>query len=507
MNNLYKKSKWLHKYLGLFLLLFLIWMSISGILLNHPDSIKDYSVSKSFVPSSYHPNNWNRSTMKNIVYSDTNDSLLYVYGRQGVYVSKDSGKTFSSFMSGDYPKSAKGRRTNYLYSSDSLLLAATNAGLFQFDYIKSLWKRSVLSIDEEIIKILKTKKELLVFTHSNIYSTNKGAVDDFIKLSPQKDTKENHIRLVDFFIEVHDGSIFGFAGKIIWDISGLILIFLSVSAFYIWFYPRKWKSKFKNKKDKSKREVIRFKFLFKYHKKLGWYAGILLLLIVFTGMFLRPPLIIALAGKTVSDKNYLFSDQENVWKNNIDNALYDSQNDRLILACKNGLWEGKFNDTLSFKQIYIPVNIFAMGVTVFDEYKPGQWIIGSFAGLSMYNLNNNEAFSLMEGNISESEGRPAPTMVTGCVVKSDSILFAISHYKGLCDLNGHKQTEIYHMPDFIRDNYRMPLWNYLFEIHNARIFRSFIGGIYILIIPLFGLLSIIILISGFIDYLHTRLKK
>lgn len=505
--NIYKKSKWLHKYLGLFLLLFLIWMSISGIILNHPDLIKDYSVSKNIVPSSYHPNNWNRSTMKDIVYSKDNDSLLYVYGRQGIHISKDGGETFSSFMNGDFPKSIMGRRTNYIYSRDSLLLAATNSGLFQFDYKKEAWKRSSLSVDDEIIKILSIKNELFVFTHSNIYSTSKGDIDDFIKLSLQKDTKENHIRLVDLFIEIHDGSIFGFSGKIIWDIAGLILIFLSVSAFYIWFYPKKWKSKLRNKKSKSKREISRFRFFFKYHKKLGWYAGSLLLIIVFTGMFLRPPLIVALGGKTVSDKYFSFLHEESVWKDNIDNALHDSQNDRLILACKNGIWASELNKNLIFKQIHIPVNIFAMGATVFDEYKAGEWIIGSFSGLSMYNLNSNKSFSLMENNISLSEGRPAPTMITGCLVKDDSLIFALSHYKGLCDLRGDIKTDVYRMPDYIRENYRMPLWNYLFEIHNARIFKSFIGGIYILIIPLFGLLSIVILLSGFIDYLNTRIKK
>jgi hypothetical protein len=74
-------------------------------------------------------------------------------------------------------------------------------------------------------------------------------------------------------------------------------------------------------------------------------------------------------------------------------------------------------------------------------------------------------------------------------------------------MDGKSLKDVYPMPEFIRENYRMPLWNYLFEIHNARIFRSFIGGTYILIIPLLGLLSILVLLSGFIDYLYKRLKR
>jgi hypothetical protein len=39
MKILFKISKWLHKYIGLVLLLFLMWMSISGVLMNHPELI------------------------------------------------------------------------------------------------------------------------------------------------------------------------------------------------------------------------------------------------------------------------------------------------------------------------------------------------------------------------------------------------------------------------------------------------------------------------------------
>jgi hypothetical protein len=37
LNTINRTSKWLHKVLGLDLFLFLIWMSLSGELLDHPD--------------------------------------------------------------------------------------------------------------------------------------------------------------------------------------------------------------------------------------------------------------------------------------------------------------------------------------------------------------------------------------------------------------------------------------------------------------------------------------
>jgi hypothetical protein len=484
-------------------------MSITGILLNHPSLISDYSVSKDIVPSSYHPKNWNRSAMKGIVYSPKSDSLLYVYGRQGVYVSNDAGKTFNSFMQGDFPKAPRKRRTNSLYLKDSFLLAATNGGLFQFNYTNKHWKECKIDAkDKEILKIVKARDKFIVFSDSHIYASDYAKEISFKEIHPTRDIKENRIRLIDAFIELHDGSIFGLTGKIIWDIMGLILVFLCISAFYIWFYPNKWKKKFKKTGHKqSPEELNRFKFLYHYHKKLGWYTGLILLLICITGIFLRPPLIVSLAGKTIAAKYYPSTESSNVWHKKINNALYDSLNDRFIFECKDGLWVGDINSDKAFVKITIPVRIFAMGATVFEELKEGECLIGSFGGLSKYNLTTGEAHSLMKSRVSTSSGRPASTMISGCIIKSDSVLYALSHYKGLCNMDGKSLKDVYPMPEFIRENYRMPLWNYLFEIHNARIFRSFIGGTYILIIPLLGLLSILVLLSGFIDYLYKRLKR
>ena len=59
----YKKSKWYHKYIGIVFLLPLIWMSISGILINHKELIADYSVPNWLVPSMYDVKNFSRSAI------------------------------------------------------------------------------------------------------------------------------------------------------------------------------------------------------------------------------------------------------------------------------------------------------------------------------------------------------------------------------------------------------------------------------------------------------------
>ncbi len=52
----------------------------------------------------------------------------------------------------------------------------------------------------------------------------------------------------------------------------------------------------------------------------------------------------------------------------------------------------------------------------------------------------------------------------------------------------------------------MSLWNVALEFHTARIYKAFLGGLYILVVPLTGLFTLFILISGFIVWykLHRQ---
>ncbi len=63
------------------------------------------------------------------------------------------------------------------------------------------------------------------------------------------------------------------------------------------------------------------------------------------------------------------------------------------------------------------------------------------------------------------------------------------------------------MPDEIRSQSRISLWNTLFELHNGRIFEQFIGPSYWLIIPLGGILLLIITLSGTINWLRRHRRK
>ena len=510
-NKLYKTSRWVHKYPGLLLLLFFIWMSISGVLLNHPEMLKNLSVPQWFVPEHYHPDNWNRRTLKGIVYSGEGRDTLIAYGNQGIYRSTDKGMQFSSFMAGEFPTAAWKKRTNHLFfnKQPQLLLSATNDGLLTYDFEHSAWQ--IVTLPDRsvpILKIIRTEDRLVLIAKSCFYVSRLDTNLTFTKHIPSRTAEDEHVSLIQVFLELHDGSIWGFPGKMLWDVAGVVLLFLCVSAFYIWYYPKKWKWQYKKNNstappgDKKSRH-----FFFRYHKTLGWYAAVLLLIIFFTGTFLRPPLMIIIAEGKLPEKYYPAIQDSNPWEKKIRNALYDSVNKQIVLDCTDGIWTGSLTENKPFIKKSLPVRIFAMGATVFEEEKPGTWLIGSFGGLERFNVKEKSITPVLQSKSPVKPGRPASTLVNGRIIAPDSTEYILGHYKGICDTEGNRISNAFVMPEQIKKQYRMPFWNFLFELHNGRIFKGVLGSFYILVIPVGGIIGLLILLSGIFDYWFIKPKS
>ena len=67
-------------------------------------------------------------------------------------------------------------------------------------------------------------------------------------------------------------------------------------------------------------------------------------------------------------------------------------------------------------------------------------------------------------------------MITGYFEAPSGEAFINTHDRGLIALDQSKIHNIFHMPEKMRSNYRMPLWNYMFEIHNGRFFKMYKVG-------------------------------
>jgi uncharacterized iron-regulated membrane protein len=60
------------------------------------------------------------------------------------------------------------------------------------------------------------------------------------------------------------------------------------------------------------------------------------------------------------------------------------------------------------------------------------------------------------------------------------------------------------MPQEIIAASPISLWNVALEIHTGRIFQPLVGGFYILVVPLVGIATLVILISGFMAWYKGR---
>jgi hypothetical protein len=84
-------------------------------------------------------------------------------------------------------------------------------------------------------------------------------------------------------------------------------------------------------------------------------------------------------------------------------------------------------------------------------------------------------------------------MVSGYHYDEDTETY-FDYDKGVVNLG--TSNYLFPMPDVIKSNSPLSLWNLALEIHTGRIFQDLLGSFYILIVPLCGLSTIILLLSG-----------
>jgi len=113
-----------------------------------------------------------------------------------------------------------------------------------------------------------------------------------------------------------------------------------------------------------------------------------------------------------------------------------------------------------------------------------------------------------------STGRPVPPramrrmldgwQVSGYFETPQQERFAVTHRGELIGLDGARPNGRFQMPIEMAAGYRMPMWNFLFELHNGRIFRDWRGDSYYLV-SLIGALSLLIVsLAGLYDWTYRK---
>jgi hypothetical protein len=190
--------------------------------------------------------------------------------------------------------------------------------------------------------------------------------------------------------------------------------------------------------------------------------------------------------------------------------LYDEELKRYIVATSDGVYysDDDFGSLLQKYPVQPPVSI--MGINDFEKLSKGEYLVGSFYGLFRWVPEKG----IIQDNVTKLafdpaslEGSPFGAIaVAGFIGKAEGSRYVFDYSGGAIPLG--KTSKLPIMPDEIIKKSPISLWNLALEIHTGRIWEFLIGPFYILIVPLTGIASILILITGFFAwYIPYRRKK
>lgn len=504
MKAISRLSRVLHRWLGLGLVAYLSWMGGSGVLLNHPRLISGISVPEWVAPPQYRIESWNRGALRSLVPVAGRPGHLLAAGRLGVWLSEDGGRSFRDLNQGLgslYQRNAR-QALVLAGASEPLFVVAAQGGLYTRGASDREWRRLPLGDRRPVVKVILVEDRLLVFTDSGVFVS--PAPPRRLELAPaalRREPAAPEVSMVTALFDLHSGEAWGLPGQLVVDVVGVVLVVLSVSALITWLY-RKLRRRLGRARARLRRAIQTF---VRYHLDLGMAAALFLLLIGLTGMFMRPPLLALAAGTSIPRWAYPGTVSENPWHHKIRNATYDAANQRILIQADDGIWEGPPDLAGSFRRITLPVPVFAMGATVFEADGEGALDVGSFSGLFRIEADGT-AVDRLTGEPAQprSQMRPGRYLVTGFLRLPEGDTFMSTHHQGLLHLDGSPAQGRLPMPVVTGAGAGMPLWNFLFELHNGRIFRDLIGAWYVLVVPLGGLGLVLLTLTGVWDWTVPR---
>jgi hypothetical protein len=518
--RLFAISRWVHLYLGLLVLLYLIVVGVTGVLLNHPSLLSGFSVPRWMAPPSYRIDDWNRGSLRTVVFSQQDPSLGFVAGTEGVWKTTDGGVTFQPMTTG-YPASRAYRRTNHLllleHEDTARLLAATRDGMYECLLEDEAWQRVALGQGiEDVRKILRVEDRLVVFTDSHAYQSRLSQDARAIEFRPvhlekSGDNPEEGIPLVRLMFALHGGEIWGLAGRLLIDAVGVGLVFLSASAVYMWYFPRvrRWfrRSPEKPRRAESTKRRI-YRWLYKYHVDIGVWTTVFLVVIAATALFMPPsPLVFLTLGKEVPRAWWPGPLPENPLHESIGNAAYDPVGRAILIESRSALWRGPADFSEPFRRDEARIPVGAMGTNVMDVEGDGSLLIGSFSGLYRCRPDGGPVIDLSTGEPHVPRGSRRPFgrwQTVGYFQTPGGEQFVATHNDGITAIGDAQLDGRFQMPEQMIQGYRMPLWSFLFEVHNGRIFRDWLGRSYYLISILGSLSLLAITFTGLYDWAYRK---
>ncbi len=439
----------MHRWFGLILCLFLLGFCISGIVLNHPESFAGINVSRSIMPESYEYKDWNQGLMRGTIAKG--DSVI-IYGSNGFFLTDSLGTNIRDFNKG-MPSGIEMRGIrNVTRTRSGDIWAVGNFQLFHLYH--NVWETVELDgLDTKLTDITSRGDSVVVVSRNHIWvSPNVGKPFRQIQLRASTDY-DGKVSLLRTIWLVHSGALFGTIGKLAGDAIAIVLIILSISG--VWFFIAR-----KTRAGKSQ-----LKTLYWVHRHIGRITIVLTLFITTTGWLLRPPAMIAIVNGRVPALPLTVQHNDNPWNDQLRAARYDSVAQDWLIYTSNGFYV--LQDLFSTPQpIEGAPSVSFMGLSAFYQVKTGQWLIGSFSGLYLWNRNVKEG---------------APKVLP--IDKNNTIEGFSNDFKDPVLIDYYKGTAYPKMPARFKD-LPMSLHTAALETHTGRIYTFLNNTFYIAIIGL-----------------------
>ena len=214
----------------------------------------------------------------------------------------------------------------------------------------------------------------------------------------------------------------------------------------------------------------------------------LTLFVTITGWFLRPPAMIAIVKGRVPALPLSVQSCDNPWNDQLRAVRYDFAKKDWLIYTSNGFYV--LQDLFSTPR---PVNgtpkVSFMGLSSFYQVKTGQWLIGSFNGLYLWNRDAQEG---------------APRVLT---IDKDITMAGFSNdFKDPILIDYYKGTTYPKMPAQFKD-LPMSLHMAALETHTGRIYTFIKDGSNVFYIAIIGLAIAWCLWTGYYRPRKNRNKK
>lgn len=490
----------MHKWPSIILTIFLLVFVVSGIVLNHRSLFSGVDVSRQYLPGEYRYVNWNNAAVKGATRIQ-NDSLL-IYGNIGVWLTDTALSSFSDFNRG-FPDGIDNRKVfKVLMTGRGELYAGTLFGLYRYHFSEKSWQFLNIPGEElQVVDLIEARGEVYLLTRSHLFRMERHERGDFFVpvVLPPPNGYLNTTSLFKTLWVIHSGEIAGFAGKLVVDLVGILFAFLSITGIIYWLFPQ-WIKKRKQRNKGFSRIKRMNLFSLKWHNKVGAWSVFFLFITALTGMFLRPPLLIAIASSQVEKIPFTLLDDPNPWYDQLRRIVYDPRQDAFIVGTNNGLYyaDPSFKRELQPFGMQPPVSV--MGINVFEHAGEGRFLVGSFNGLFLWDPYRGRIFDYLAPgrsvNVDPSGPPISENMTAGYIRLGNGAEYVFDYNRGVG--SAFRAPLFPDMPRKILDESPMSLWNLALEFHTGRFYSFMFGKMYILFIPLFGLTMIAILLSGFV---------